>query len=74
MLIARRVPRFLYFTTSCLLSPTMSFSTQRTSDGTITISPKRAQEQSALVVISHGLGDTAEGFADVAEVSFAKKS
>ncbi|GAX11632.1 lysophospholipase II [Fistulifera solaris] len=45
----------------------MSFSTQRTSDGTITISPKRAQEQSALVVISHGLGDTAEGFADVAE-------
>lgn len=69
MLIVRRVPRFLYLSSCILLRSVMSFSTQRTSDGTITISPKRAQDQSALVVISHGLGDTAEGFADVAEVS-----
>jgi hypothetical protein len=44
-----------------------SFATQRNS-GTITVSPKNEEDQSALVVISHGLGDTAEGFADVAEV------
>ena len=43
--------------------------TERTSDGLITVSPKNEGDQSALVVISHGLGDTAEGFADVAEVS-----
>lgn len=43
------------------------FHTER-SDGTIVISPKNEAQQSALVVISHGLGDTSEGFADVAEV------
>lgn len=37
-------------------------------DGTVIISPRDEASQSALVVISHGLGDTAEGFADVAEV------
>ena len=42
---------------------------ERSADGTITVSPKNEADQSALVVISHGLGDTAEGFADVAEVS-----
>jgi predicted esterase len=47
----------------------MSFSTERNGDGTITVSPKNEGDQSALVVICHGLGDTAEGFADVAEVS-----
>jgi hypothetical protein len=46
-----------------------TFVTERTGDGTITVSPKNEADQSALVVISHGLGDTAEGFADVAEVS-----
>ena len=45
----------------------MSFNTFR-QDGTITVSPKNEADQSALVVISHGLGDSAEGFADVAEV------
>lgn len=45
----------------------MSFNTERTS-GTITVSPRNDGDQSALVVISHGLGDTAEGFADVAEM------
>lgn len=49
---------------------TMPFHTERT-DGTITVSPKNEAEQSGLVIISHGLGDTAEGFADVAEVSAA---
>jgi len=37
-------------------------------DGTITVSPKNEATQSALMVICHGLGDSAEGFADVAEV------
>jgi hypothetical protein len=44
-----------------------SFVTRR-QDGTITVTPKKEEDQSALVVIAHGLGDTAEGFADVAEV------
>ena len=41
--------------------------TERDGSGTITVSPRKEMEQSGLVVISHGLGDTAEGFADVAE-------
>jgi hypothetical protein len=51
-------------------SSSMSFITERTGGdgGIITISPKDESKQSALVVISHGLGDTSEGFADVAEV------
>lgn len=48
-------------------SPSMSV-TERDASGTITISPRNEADQSALVVIAHGLGDTAEGFADVAEV------
>eukprot|EP00542_Grammatophora_oceanica_P016638 CAMPEP_0194030984 /NCGR_PEP_ID=MMETSP0009_2-20130614/4281_1 /TAXON_ID=210454 /ORGANISM="Grammatophora oceanica, Strain CCMP 410" /LENGTH=282 /DNA_ID=CAMNT_0038671031 /DNA_START=145 /DNA_END=993 /DNA_ORIENTATION=- len=44
----------------------MSFSTERSGD-TITVSPSNEAEQSALLVICHGLGDTSEGFADVAE-------
>lgn len=48
-------------------SKRMAFTTERSS-GTITVSPKNEGDQSALVVISHGLGDTAEGFVDVAEV------
>jgi hypothetical protein len=44
-----------------------TFITER-NDGTITVSPKNEASQSGLVVISHGLGDTAEGFSDVAEV------
>jgi alpha-beta hydrolase superfamily lysophospholipase len=46
---------------------TMS-TTARDGSGTITVSPKNEADQSGLVVICHGLGDTAEGFADVAEV------
>ena len=41
--------------------------TERDGSGTITVSPRNEAKQSGLVVISHGLGDTAEGFADVAE-------
>ena len=41
--------------------------TERDGTGTITVSPKNEAAQSGLVVIMHGLGDTAEGFADVAE-------
>ena len=40
--------------------------TQR--DGTtITVAPRNESKQSGLVVISHGLGDTAEGWTDAAE-------
>eukprot|EP00565_Helicotheca_tamesis_P006960 CAMPEP_0185731282 /NCGR_PEP_ID=MMETSP1171-20130828/12433_1 /TAXON_ID=374046 /ORGANISM="Helicotheca tamensis, Strain CCMP826" /LENGTH=287 /DNA_ID=CAMNT_0028400517 /DNA_START=217 /DNA_END=1080 /DNA_ORIENTATION=+ len=41
--------------------------TTRSGDGTIVVSPKNEASQNALCVICHGLGDTAEGFADVAE-------
>ena len=47
----------------------MSFSTERDGSGTITVTPRNEGDQSALCVICHGLGDTSEGFADVAEVS-----
>jgi alpha-beta hydrolase superfamily lysophospholipase len=43
--------------------------TERDGSGTITVSPRNEATQSGLVVICHGLGDTAEGFEDVAEVS-----
>jgi len=43
--------------------------TTREGRGMITVAPRDESKQSALVVISHGLGDTAEGFADVAEVN-----
>lgn len=42
--------------------------TTRNGDGTIIVAPRNEAQQSALVVICHGLGDTAEGFVDVAEV------
>ena len=41
-------------------------------NGTITITPKTETDQSALIVIAHGLGDSAEGFVDVAEVRHQK--
>jgi hypothetical protein len=44
-----------------------TFTTLR-NGGTVTVSPKNEAEQSGLVVICHGLGDSAEGFVDVAEV------
>jgi len=37
-------------------------------DGTIIVTPANELNQTATIVICHGLGDTAEGFADVAEV------
>ncbi|KNC83829.1 hypothetical protein SARC_03936 [Sphaeroforma arctica JP610] len=45
----------------------MSFTTHRDGKGTITVAPKKATDQSALIVITHGLGDSSEGFVDVAE-------
>lgn len=48
-------------------SSSMSFVTER-SDGTITLSPKNEGDQSGLVVLSHGLGDTAEGWEEAAEM------
>ena len=36
------------------------------SDGTITLTPRNEADQSAAVVICHGLGDTSAGFEDVA--------
>mmetsp|Transcript_8273 Transcript_8273/g.10838 ORF Transcript_8273/g.10838 Transcript_8273/m.10838 type:complete len:344 (-) Transcript_8273:33-1064(-) len=58
----------LHSATTTQAYSTMPSFTERSSDGIITVSPKNEAEQSALVVISHGLGDTAEGFADVAEM------
>ena len=46
-----------------------TYTTERDGSGTITVSPKNEASQSGLVIICHGLGDTAEGFSDVAEVS-----
>lgn len=68
--IIRRQRFPLLLAAATLLPPirAMSFNVVR-QDGTITVSPKNEAEQSALVVITHGLGDSAEGFADVAEVS-----
>ena len=54
--------------TSAAYFSSMSFTTER-NGGTITVSPQNEADQSGLVVICHGLGDTSEGFADVAEVS-----
>lgn len=62
----------LILVTAAALLPTTStvrgMSTTLRNGGTITVSPKNEGDQSAMVVISHGLGDTAEGLADVAEV------
>jgi predicted dienelactone hydrolase len=71
LLLSRRtlVPLLALSSSTARALSKMSFTTQR-SGGTITISPKNEADQSGLVVISHGLGDTAEGFADVAEVGF----
>jgi len=44
-----------------------TFSTNRDGKGLITVTPRKETEQSALVVICHGLGDSAEGFVDIAE-------
>jgi hypothetical protein len=44
-----------------------SSKTLRLGDGTIVVMPK-SMPHNSLVIISHGLGDTAEGFVDVAEV------
>jgi len=44
-----------------------SHNTIRKADGVITVSPRDESKLSGLMVICHGLGDTAEGFVDVAE-------
>lgn len=53
------------------LSLTMTHTTlrNRNSDGTLTltVTPQNESDQSASVIICHGLGDSAEGFVDVAE-------
>ncbi|KAL7549483.1 hypothetical protein ACHAWF_012750 [Thalassiosira exigua] len=41
--------------------------TLRSGDGTVTIAPRSESSQSATIILCHGLGDTAEGFVDVAE-------
>ncbi len=41
--------------------------TSRVGDGTILVAPRNEADQSASIIICHGLGDTAEGFVDVAE-------
>merc|ERR1712083_861431 len=45
---------------------------RRANENIISITPNNQNEQSGLVIICHGLGDTAEGFVDVAERLAAK--
>lgn len=52
---------------SSFSSSKMSYITTRESNGLVTVAPRDESKQSALVVICHGLGDSAEGFVDVAE-------
>ena len=59
---------FTITTTTTRRQSSMSTTIIRDNDGTITLTPKQETDQSALVVICHGLGDSAEGFVDVAEV------
>jgi hypothetical protein len=47
---------------------TMAFTTTRDTNGTITISPRNEADQTATIVLCHGLGDSAQGWEDVAEV------
>ena len=59
--------------TSAFLAPTtilltMTFQTSRDSNGTITVAPRNEADQSATIVLCHGLGDSAQGWEDVAEV------
>lgn len=49
-------------------SQNMNFITERDGKGTITMTPKNEADQSAMLVICHGLGETSDGFDDVAEV------
>jgi len=53
--------------TAFAYSSMSTHTTERDGKGTIVVSPKDESSQSALIVICHGLGDSAEGFADVAE-------
>jgi len=56
------------FSASAFSSNSMSSHiTTRDGNGIITVAPRDESKQSALIVISHGLGDSAEGFVDVAE-------
>jgi predicted esterase len=50
------------------MSSTMTFTTSRDSNGTIVVAPKNEADQSATIVLCHGLGDTSQGWEDVAEV------
>ena len=59
---------FTITTTTTRRQSSMSTTIIRDNDGTIALTPKQETDQSALVVICHGLGDSAEGFVDVAEV------
>eukprot|EP00585_Thalassiosira_rotula_P005416 CAMPEP_0196138026 /NCGR_PEP_ID=MMETSP0910-20130528/5816_1 /TAXON_ID=49265 /ORGANISM="Thalassiosira rotula, Strain GSO102" /LENGTH=282 /DNA_ID=CAMNT_0041398579 /DNA_START=57 /DNA_END=905 /DNA_ORIENTATION=- len=45
----------------------MTHTTARQGDGTILLTPTNESLQSATVIICHGLGDTSEGFYDVAQ-------
>ena len=49
-------------------SLTMTFTTSRDPSGTTTIAPRNEADQTATIVLCHGLGDSAQGWEDVAEV------
>jgi len=60
--------RYLLFSHSRAAAAAMSYHTSRAKGGTITITPRDESKISGLIVICHGLGDTAEGFVDVAQM------
>ena len=43
----------------------MSFLTERSENSVITVSTRNEAQQSGLVVLCHGLGDSAKGFVDI---------
>jgi lysophospholipase-2 len=47
--------------------PTTTHVTTRSGDGTVILTPHDESAQSATVILCHGLGDTSEGWVDVAE-------
>lgn len=56
----KRARRISFFSSSLLFGMSTHV-TERDGSGTITVSPRNEAAQSGLIVICHGLGDTAEG-------------
>mmetsp|Transcript_13449 Transcript_13449/g.28428 ORF Transcript_13449/g.28428 Transcript_13449/m.28428 type:complete len:310 (+) Transcript_13449:32-961(+) len=58
---------FVLFISTTFGATQMTFTKEQDHMGVISITPKNEVDQSCTIVIIHGLGDSAEGFEDVAE-------